>query len=667
MLGTTPLPWFAAAAALLTAAPALGAGDLPLRRVLLSSGGVGYFEHEASVDGDTVLTLDVRRDQVDDVLKSIVVYDDTGRVGTISLPGEEPLNELFRELPFGPDALTSPMALFNALRGAEVRAQGVRDVTGRLLAVTETAVTLPNGSGMVTGHRVSLMTPAGVQQLVLEETNALQFTDPRLQEQVDAALAAIAQHNTRERRRLSIHTTGPGKRTVRVAYVAAAPLWKASYRLTLPAPGSRTGDLQGWAVLENMSGEDWKDVELTVVSGQPVTFRQALYTAYYVNRPEVPVDVLGRILPKADEGSVGVAAAQARELRAPPAPPASAPAPMAAAPPRRMAETTAADASETDTHVVFRYPQPVSVTSGHSLLLPIVTRSVSAEAVDLFQPQTHPRHPLAAVRLTNDTQGALPPGVLTLYRRNGNETTYIGDAQLMPQPAGEQRLLSFALDQQVKVDRADKPSETLSRAVIADGMLSLTVTERLTTTYTIAAPPAEPRTIILEHPRRSGWDLITPDGGKPMVTATAYRIPVDVPAGGSATLSVTLEHPRLDRLSLSDLQPDRLVAYASSAELPPAMRDAFRTLANLRSAVVDRQKHVAELERTQADTAKEQDRLRQNLGALPHDSDLYKRSLTKMTEQETRLEALDQALQSARKDADAAGQSLTDYIRKLRL
>ena len=113
------------------------AQDLALKRVLLSTGGVGYFEYEAAVDGDADLPLSVRLDQVDDVLKSIVVFDDRGGVGAISLPGREPLSEAFRDLPFDQGALESPDALLNALRGAEVTVGGSRQVTGRILKVDD--------------------------------------------------------------------------------------------------------------------------------------------------------------------------------------------------------------------------------------------------------------------------------------------------------------------------------------------------------------------------------------------------------------------------------------------------------------------------------------------------------------------------------------------------
>ena len=659
-------------ATLVLAPPVLAADGLTLKRVLLSTGGVGYFEHEATVNGDAELTLEVRRDQVDDVLKSIVVYDDRGGVGTIGLPGEEPLRELFRELPFGPEALESPIALLNALKGAEVRAAGSREITGRLLSVTEEAVALPDGAGTTVRHRVSLMTQAGLQQVLLEDSEALRLVDPALQAQVDAALAASARHTARDRRRLTIRATGDGARTVRVAYVVAAPLCKATYRLTLPAGEAKAGDLQGWAVLENMSGADWNGVELTVVSGNPVTFRQALYTAYYVNRPEVPVEVLGRVLPRPDEGTVAVPMAAARgdeAAYAPPAPGAGAPAAMVkmAPAPQRPAQPAAAEATEATTQVVFRYPQPVSAPNGSSLLLPIVARAVPAARIDLYQPGTQPRHPLAAVRLDNDAGTGLPPGVLTLYERDGGNVAYVGDAQLPALPAGEQRLLSVAVDQKVKVDRNEQPSQTLSRATIADGLLQLTITERQTTTYTLAGAAREARTVLVEHPRRAGWTLVEPAGGVRNTTPGAYRLPVEVPAGGTATLTVAAERPRQEQLSLTDLSSDRINVYAAAAELPAAVREALARVATLRATVAERERRIGTVEHERNETVADQVRLRENLQALPQNSDLGRRTAAKMGDLETQLERLGKDLATARKEADDARRALADYVRGLKL
>ena len=91
------------------------AQDLALKRVMLSSGGLGYFEYEANVDGDATLKLTVSLGQVDDVLKSLVVYDDKGGVGGLSLPGREPLAQAFKDLPFDENSLGSPADLLQTL------------------------------------------------------------------------------------------------------------------------------------------------------------------------------------------------------------------------------------------------------------------------------------------------------------------------------------------------------------------------------------------------------------------------------------------------------------------------------------------------------------------------------------------------------------------------
>ncbi|CBS85723.1 DUF4139 domain-containing protein [Azospirillum lipoferum] len=687
-----------------------GGGQLALTRVLLSTGGVGYFEYEATVTGDADLSLEVRRDQVDDVLKSIVVYDDKGGVGTIGLPGAEPLDTAFRELPFSPGDLTSPAALLSAMQGAEVTAGGSRQLTGRLMSVTEETVRLPGNDGATaTRHRVTLMTAEGLRQLVLEEADTLRFTDPAVQAQIDKALSAVADNARRERRRLTVHSNAPrdpqaaSERRVRVGYVAATPLWKATYRLSLGADGAAAQDgkgaLQGWAVLENLSGEDWRGVDLTVVSGNPVTLRQALYTPYFVERPEVPVEVLGRVLPSADEGTVPLDEARAAmrpqaessraaTMAAPPPPMAAAPAPMAGPPGQSLAKTApygsaagtpavaavrSAEAGAAEgAQVLFRYPQPVTVPNGGTLMMPIAARALPVERVALYQPASDGRHPLASLRLRNDGDTALPPGLLTFYDRSSKSdgsgaaaSAYVGDARMATLPAGDSRLLSFAVDQAVTVDREEKPGRRLSRATIADGVLTLSVTDRQSTTYTVAGAPDADRSLIIEHPRGPGWELAEPAGGKPDATAAAYRLPLAVPAGKTVTLTATLERPRQERIVLTDLTADQIAARADAAELPPEVRQALTALAGLRAAVAEKERRIAALESDRAERIADQDRLRENLKALPAGSDLHKRTLAKMAEAENRLDALARELTTARGEAEAARQTLRERVKAL--
>src|SRR5690349_21776567 len=173
------------------------AQDLALKRVMLSSSGLGYFEYEAAVDGNATVPLTVPLDQVDDVLKSLVVYDDSGHVGGLSLPGREPLKQLFKDLPFNLAALKTPAALLNALKGAEISIGGSRAMAGRIVSVQEEKVPGTDGKPAGKQTRVTLLTDHGLQQFVLEEAENLQFADPALRDEVGQALQSIQANRAR--------------------------------------------------------------------------------------------------------------------------------------------------------------------------------------------------------------------------------------------------------------------------------------------------------------------------------------------------------------------------------------------------------------------------------------------------------------------------------------
>ena len=671
------------------AAQAQTVDDLELRRVLLSTGGVGYFEYEATITGDAELSLEVRLDQVNDILKSIVVYDDQGGIGEISLPGREPLQEVFRELPFGPDALSSPVALLNALRGAEVIAEGARAIEGRIIAVVPETMQLPNNGGTITQHRVSLLTTSGVRQLILEESDNLRFVDPALQAQVNDALASLALHNERDRRVVTINTFGETERTVRVAYVVEAPLWKSSYRLTMSDdPTVATAELQGWAVLENISGEDWVDVDLTVVSGNPVTFQQALYQAYYVTRPEVPVEVLGRVMPRVDSGAIaydrsdgeadgyggdmpmdapmpamrdsaGIAAGAATSemmLEA-----AESPAP----PPPGTAIVAAAASSEATTQVMFHLPEPITVQSGHSVMVPIVSEEISAERLSLYQSETHPTNPLASVRLMNDGETGLPPGILTLYERSAASglVSFVGDAQMSALPAGDERLLSFALDQKVTILRDDEGSEQIAGGRVVDGVLELTLTQRTTSTYTIDGAAREPRTVVIEHSRPAGYELIVDDVVSVEITENRYRLSVEVAAGETTELEVALERPIYQSVSLVDMSEGLIDYYASARELSDEVRAAIAELRGYKAEVQAREIEISRLRNDYRTIVEDQARIRDNLDSIPRDTDLYRRYIDDLSGQEEQLDQLAVAIAEAEEALIAARDELGDYAR----
>jgi len=657
----------------LFAVPTLAtAQDLALKRVMLSSGGLGYFEYEATVEGDATLRLTVSLQQVDDVLKSLVVYDDKGGVGGLSLPGREPLAQAFKDLPFDQDSLASPADLLATLKGAEITVGGARAITGRIVSVQEETITLADGKATTKRTRITLLTDRGLQQFILEDAENLQFADAALRDKVAQALLAIQSNRAKDARTLELATRGQGKRTVRVAYIVEVPVWKASYRLTLPGDPAARSALQGWATIENLSGQDWKDIELTLVSGRPVAFHQALYDAYYVKRPEVPVEVAGRLMPGIDRGGVE---AERQKAAAPPPPPAPAPyrpqqergVAASAAPPPAAAAADQFEATDAATQVVFKYPRTVNVDNGRTLSIPIIDRQVPAQRLALYQAETAARNPLAAIRLTNDGDSGLPPGIITIYERDkAGYVTYVGDARLSGFPVGETRLLAYALDEKITVERDAAQTERIATGTIAQGALRLSRVIRQTVTYRVRGPAKEPRQLIVVQRRLPGWTLVKPDIKSVELSEGNYRVPFQLPGGDQTqTFEVVQEQTQQQELRLVDGAADQIRVYAQAREFDDKTRAALVNVLHLQGAITDAQRKVAEADAERQQIIQEQARLRDNLARVPANSDLQRRYLATLDKQETELESIAKRRTDAEKAVEAARGALRTYVAQL--
>jgi len=654
------------------------AQDLSLKRVMLSSGGLGYFEYEAAVEGDANLKLTVSLDQVDDVLKSLVVYDDKGGVGGLSLPGKEPLRQTFKDMPFDQTAFESPASLVGALKGAQISVGGPRALSGRIVSVEEETQTRDDGKTTIKRTRVALLTDGGIQQFILEDAENLQFTDPALRDEIGQALLAFQANRAKDARTLELSARGQGKRTVSVAYIVTVPVWKASYRLTLAADhAAPKSALQGWATVENLSGQDWKGVELTLASGRPVAFHQALYEAYYVSRPEVPVEVAGRLNPDIDRGGVAVADVK----RAPstlPAPPPAAPAPAPAMRTRdsemmagrsmpQAASIEQVEATDAATQVMFKFPMPVTVANGRTLSIPVIDRQIPTQRLALFQSDTTARNPMAAMRLTNDGDTGLPPGILTIYERDQAGTVaYVGDARLSSFPVGERRLLAYALDEKVTVERDAAQTERLATGTIAGGVLRYSRIIRQTTTYRVRGPAKEPRQLIVMQRRLAGWTLTRPDAKGIELSEGYYRVPFQLPGGDVTQVAeVAQEQTQHQELRLLDTNSEQIKVFAQATEFDAKTREALTRILQLQQSVSEAERKLAQVDAEKQRIVQEQSRLRDNLARVPANSDLQRRYLTTLDQQETDLEALDKRRADAEKAVETARDVLRTYVSQL--
>ena len=284
---------------------------LPVRRVVLYKSGVGYFEHLGKVRGNQQVTIDFTSGQLDDVLKSLTTLDlNGGRVAGVSYNSDAALDRRLSSLRLPLGEFTTRAQFLSALRGArlEVRTPTTR-VVGRLLSVERID---RRADGTVTSvDALALVSDAGdMTTIALDPGVTVHIAEGDLNQEVGRYLTAVASVRDQDLRRLTITTTGTGERDLFVSYVSEVPVWKATYRLVLPsATEPRKPLIQGWAIVDNTVGEDWENVELSLVAGAPQSFIQAISRPYYMQLPVVPLPQRALLAPQTHQSAIATSGA----------------------------------------------------------------------------------------------------------------------------------------------------------------------------------------------------------------------------------------------------------------------------------------------------------------------------------------------------------------------
>jgi hypothetical protein len=300
-----------------TNVPAESQERLPVRRVVLYKNGVGYFEHSARVRGTQDLQIDFTTSQLNDVLNSLTVVDlGGGHIAGVRFNSIAPLSERLKALRLPLSEETSRDDFLNALRGTRVEVHsGGNSAVGRVLSV-ETRKTLnPRGEQLTEVTELSLVTDGGeLRSFEVGPATSVRIADRDLSDDVGRYLNLIGSAKAMDLRRMAISATGEGEREVFVSYISEVPVWKSTYRILLPAKPDEQPLIQGWAVVDNTIGEDWKDVRLSLVAGAPQSFIQQISEPYYVRRPVVALPQSMTLTPQTHETAV-------MPVPAPPPPP----------------------------------------------------------------------------------------------------------------------------------------------------------------------------------------------------------------------------------------------------------------------------------------------------------------------------------------------------------
>lgn len=659
------------------------ATDVPVRRVSLFSSGVGFFEHAGVVRERAEATLSFKTDQVNDVLKSLVLQDlDGGSVSSVSYQSQDPLEHALKGFQIDLSDEPALWQILQQLRGSEVSVTtSGNQFTGTILGV-EPRKKAVGDKEVIDVATLNLISANGIKSVAIEEATNIVLADPKLQEELTKALSAVASARDADKKQVTVHFSGTGERKVRLGYVVATPIWKASYRLTI-GEDAKKSDLQGWAIVENQTDSDWNDISLSLVSGRPMSFRMDLYQPLYLQRPEAKLELFAGLTPQTYS--------EAREEQMPMSAPASvaAPAPMQKASrgpgkfraaggaggsgylDQAMAMDTSSNAAVTSVASagtigeLFQYTIPdVTIARQSSAMVPIVTEPIEVASVSIFNSTVLARYPLTGARVKNTTDKHLLQGPITVFQGGG----YAGDAQINNVPPGQTRLVSFGVDLQVIVD-ADKndSSSEITAVKVVNGAIEATSRSVNARHYQLSNKSTKTKTIVIEHPKSGGnWSLV--DTEKPgETTDTLYRFDRKLDAGKAEDFVVSQQTVNAQVLAMLDADLNVLVYYTKHAKTPAKVRDAIGKAISLKQeqATLDRQ--IAETQAKLEEITKEQTRIRENLKTVDKTSAYYGRLMKKLDEQETQIDALQAQVKDATAARDAKRAELAAYLNGLNI
>jgi hypothetical protein len=271
-------------------------GKLPIRRVILYSNGVAYIERRGLVNGNAEINLSFKQSQVDDVLKSMVVLDlGKGHIGAVSYNSSAPIETRMSEIPFSVDAVTSDgggiATVLAQLQGAKVAVTSTRGTfIGSVLTVEKKQVRGDKETRTTSGLVVA-SDNGEISSFDLSEVKSVKLLDEGTRRDLNEFANATASTRRVDAKTITVTSQGSGQREMVVSYTIAAPIWKTTYRVVLGKDGKPF--FQGWAIVDNVSDEDWSNVQLSLVSGSPVSFIQPLQKPLYRYRPvvDLPRDV----------------------------------------------------------------------------------------------------------------------------------------------------------------------------------------------------------------------------------------------------------------------------------------------------------------------------------------------------------------------------------------
>jgi hypothetical protein len=616
---------------------------LPIKRVVLYKNGVGFYERRLPFEGDEI-ELIFHSAEMNDVLKSLTIIDwGKGQILGLEYPTRQSKQELLQGCTVHVDDKRALRDLLVSLRGRRVRL-----LLGEPVRVANYPNQAPGISGKILGLdeleqdqaleavRIAILRDNSAQVFSIElgRIGGVDILDERGAEDLRFYLQTEAR--LEEDCTIKIRLSA-GEHDLGVSYLAPAPAWRVSYRLladTATNGGVSRLMLLGLGIFDNHLEEDLNDVSLSFIAGMPISFIYDLYTPNIPERPFIGEEKCGQsqVLSMAGEGALPPAQERPRLAAAA----------MAAMPASALEKTLPAAAEGKDMGELFQYTvsAPVSVGRGQSAIVPILSANLPFRKELLFNFSRMEKNPLSSMRFKNGSGVVLERGPITVVE----DGQYVGEAVLPYTPKDGDVIIPYAVELGVKVQSQFERSIETRGLGIKDGFLLVIEWEIHRRQYQINNDTDHEIVLSIEHARTPGFDLA--EGIKEKERdATTFRFDVSVDAAKEKVFMVEERRLLSRREEIQKQSLAGLKKYLENGFMEKEVYDQLLELLGMWEKIGERESLQADLEKERLKIQRDQETLRNNLGALSKEGsegELRAGFVTRLKESDLELEKLSQ-------------------------
>ncbi len=661
---------------------------LKVKKVIIFKHGVSYYILEGISKGSSTFELEFKIDEMNDVLKSLFVLDtsEKGYISSISYDAALDTSQLLKSIMLNIPDKDSFSSLITQIKGADVdlTVTGAKKVSGKIMGI-EFIEKLSKTEKIINKLLVLLQDDDLITKIPFTDIKSFNIINPEIKKDLKFFLETVIAGKKKDAKNIKINCESGGddniERNIFVSYIRESPIWKTSYRLIMSKEQAMEQKclLSGWSLIENTTNQDWEDIELSLVAGMPVSFIYEFYRPIFIQRPVIqPPKILSARPSEIEEGleiddfkdyamaemEASPKAMKKRGVagrvgsRPPPAPAASGGFGRNL---NTLSDTDIYDKMKSqvqtqtkDLGELFEYniSNPVSIKRKQSALVPILTESIKAQRILLYNKNEYVKNPNACLEITNNTNLTLERGPVTIIY----DDNLAGEAIIPFLNKEDTRILNYAVEQAVIITH-EQESENLSvhRVTFGSGYSYEYYYTNLTTTYKIKNKTDEEKVLYLDHPKISGYKFIE-KSIEPEETPNYWRFKLTLKPKDGVNFKLKERQENYSSMYLWNFSKEDLLNrvgfYVKQKFIDPDLESKLKEIAELIQTLNDLKAKDSKLQNERDMMTDEQVRLRENLSVLGDDAQsvsLKERYIKKLNTQETRFEEINKELEALEK------------------